>query len=621
MTIRRLPLQPAVWLIAIVISLLRVVAFSQTIPQKPPSATQSEERLAMQYFQQRDFEKAADILQRLFKNEKKPYLYSYYLLSLNELGRFDEAVKAARQMQKQFPGQPAWMVDEAYVNYLSGNQRKAEKLFKNLIEKSTESQQLVLQTANAFRARGLTAQALEAYEKGKKLFPNPDALLSEIASVYEMAGDFKNATDTYLTLLGTNPQMLENIKGRLQFSLAQDIENERANYLRRKLLAAVQKDPDNQQLVQLMLWYSMQSGDFETALNQAIALDSRFKNGGVEVMQLARIAASSKNFATSLKAVDYIINKHKETGLSEDAKILRVNILFAQMDPSSPVSTTQVAHLEKELRRLIKETFRRDAVPELSSKLAHLLAFYSGKPEEAIQILEPYTETGLPDAEIKMELGDIYLLTDRVWDANLMYAQAAKEAHDDEQGQEARFKQARLSYFMGEFEWARAQLDVLKSATSRLVANDALELSLLISENLDPDSTYTMLQIYSKADLMVMRNKPTTALQLLDSIGNALLGHPIQDEVVLKKALINGSMNRYLEADSLFKTLYNFYPDGIWAAKALSERAKILDLKLGKPTEALPLYQLLITRFGSSFYAEEARKRYREINSQTQPAL
>lgn len=612
--------QPAIWLIIVVINLSRVVAFAQTNIQNPPPR-QNEERLAMQYFQQRDFEKAAQILQHLFTNEKKPYLYSYYFLSLTELNRFDEAQKAARQMQKQFPGQPAWLVDEAYVYQLLGNTRKAERMIKKLIEEALKNQQSVVQTANAFRTRGMTAQALETYQRGKKLFPDPNAMLSEIASVYEMAGDFHNAIDTYLTLLAAKPQMLDNIKGRLQFSLAQDIENERSTYLKKKLLATVQRDPDNQQLSQLLMWYSIQTRDFQTAFRQAKALDARFRNDGTELLRLAQISASDDDQATALEALDYVIKKYPNTNIYREARFLRVSIKYDQLSETPEIPLQQAQELEQELRQNLTDNPDSYIGVEITSMLANVLAFYTNQADEAINLLESVVKTGLAQGKLKMDLGDIYLHTGRVWDANLMYAQAARESHDDEQGQEALFRQARLSYFIGEFEWAKAQLDVLKSATSRLIANDAMELSLLIGGNMDADSSYTMLSIVAKADLRAHRKEYRKALALLDSTGTALLDHPIQDEVLLKKAALNAHLGQYSTADSLYRLLYNFFPEGIWAGKALIERARLLDHFMLKPKEALPLYELIINRFGSSFYADEARRRYREITTQFPPSL
>ena len=64
----------------------------------------------------------------------------------------------------------------------------------------------------------------------------------------------------------------------------------------------------------------------------------------------------------------------------------------------------------------------------------------------------------------------------------------------------------------------RGQLDILKAATSKLIANDAMELSLLISDNIEEDSLTTPLQMYARADLLEFRNLDNDALAVLDSV-------------------------------------------------------------------------------------------------------
>lgn len=605
------------YVLIVMMSTWMVSVFAQN-PKPPAPDNLSEERLAMQYFQQRDYEKSISILERLFKDQKKPHLYSYYFIALTELKKYDDAGKIARQMQKQFPGQVAWEVDEAYVKYLEGESRKADRQFESIIEKSATNQQSVLQTANAFRSRNLTSQALATYEKGRKLLNDPNAFLLEIASVYEVAGDFRNSVDTYITLLMSNGSSLENIKGRLQFSLAQDIDDERSAYLKQKLLGTLQKNSDNRELAELLLWFSLQQKDFPTALTQARALNARFGTNGQEILQFASIASSNGDPATAIEALDYLIKRYPNSPLEQQARLQRLDVQFDLFLRSAAPSATETAYFETEIRQTIAQIKGQETVNRLTRYLAHLLAFYLDRTEESIGLLEGVVNTGIKVSAEKLELADIYLYAGNIWDANLLYAQVDKEMREEELGQEARFRQARLSYYIGEFEWSKTQLDVLKSATSRLIANDAMELSLLISDNIDPDSTYTTLQRYARADMLAYRKKFVPALALLDSIAGGNLGHPIHDEVLLKKANIYETLGQLPLADSLYERLYTFFPEGIWADKALINRARLLDHKLNTPLEALPVYENLIIRFGSSFYADEARRRLREIR-QTKP--
>ena len=89
----------------------------------------------------------------------------------------------------------------------------------------------------------------------------------------------------------------------------------------------------------------------------------------------------------------------------------------------------------------------------------------------------------------------------------MYYSQVEKDFKHEVIGQEAKFKKIKIDYYTGKFNWAQAQLNILKQSTSKLIANNAMELSLLISDNLNLDTTQLTLQIYANAELLIFQNK------------------------------------------------------------------------------------------------------------------
>ena len=219
----------------------------------------------------------------------------------------------------------------------------------------------------------------------------------------------------------------------------------------------------------------------------------------------------------------------------------------------------------------------------------------------------------LAKAECKLELADILLFSNDVWEATLLYEQVNKDFKNDVIGQEAKFKNAKLSYYIGEFGWAEDQLDILKAATSKLIANDALALSLFISENYDADSNTVALGLYSRADLLEFRNENELALKTLDSIFLKFAFHPILDDVLLKKAQIKMKQGDYAAADTLLGTLIKDYPSDVLADLALMKRGQLNEEHFGNKEKAMQYYEELITRYPGSIYAVEARKRFRNL--------
>jgi TolA-binding protein len=249
--------------------------------------------------------------------------------------------------------------------------------------------------------------------------------------------------------------------------------------------------------------------------------------------------------------------------------------------------------------------------------LAHLEAFYLDKTNEATDRLNHLI--GLNDinpqakAECKLDLADILVFTNDVWEATLLYQQVNLDFRNDAIGQEAKFRNARLSYYIGEFKWAQAQLDVLKAATSKLIANDAMALSLLINENFDADSGTVALGLFARADLLDFRNMDEIALKTLDSVPMLFKEHSIMNQVLFKKAAINIKEGKFADADTLLGTLVKTFPDDILTDDALITRGRLNEEQIKDKGKAMAYYEELMTQYPGSIFNVEARKRFRTL--------
>jgi tetratricopeptide (TPR) repeat protein len=277
----------------------------------------------------------------------------------------------------------------------------------------------------------------------------------------------------------------------------------------------------------------------------------------------------------------------------------------------------QLIELEKDLKEELQISGLNSGTAGITRSLARLDAFYLGKNDEAIDLLDQLLK--LQDinpqtrAECKIELADILLFSGDVWEATLLYEQVNKDFKNDVIGQTAKFRNARLSFYIGEYGWAETQLDVLKASTSKLIANDALALALFISENYDEDSTTIGLDFYSRADLLEFRNEYDLAIKTLDSVFLEFRYHPIMDDVVLKKAILRIKQGDFTSADTLLGTLVVEYPTDVNADLALLTRARLNEEHLGSKEKAMQYYQELITGYPGSIYAVDARKRFRNL--------
>jgi hypothetical protein len=595
----------------------------QVFPEVTTPATQERqqqqenEKLAFQYYANKDYAKALELFTELYSKQPTYHHYTYYFYCLTVLDRFDEAEKLVRSKIKEEPGSYRYEVDLGYIYLLTDKPEKATKVFDEVISNIKPNKASVTEIANAFNTRQLYDYTIKAYLKGREITGYSNMFHQELARIYEQNGNYSAMIAEYLDLLEQDPSQIDLVQNRFQYVLNRDLDDKISGLLRESLLSRNQRNPENRYYGEMLLWLSVQQKDFEFALIQARSLDTRFNESGLLVYSVANLSLNNNDYQVAIEAFNYLIKKGQANPYYSESLTGRLQAKFYMIVEGYDYRTADLVALKQEYLDAINELGRNGRTVVLMRDLAHLQAFYLNQLDESVSLLEDALAIpGAPEnvkAEIKLELGDIYLFVGEVWEASLLYSQVEKTFKNDPTGHEAKFRNARLSYFIGEFEWARAQLDVLKAATSKLIANDAMELSLLISDNLDPDSSYTGLAYYSHADLLMYRRQDSLAMQTLDSISMLGLYHPLDDDVLFSKADIFIRKKNYLLADSVLEEIVRNYKTGILADNALFRRAELQAEAMNNKTVAMELYQQLMLDYPGSLFTTEARKRFRQL--------
>jgi len=596
----------------------------QDIPVFPKAETienradkqKDDEKLAAEYLKNKDFEKAIVLYEKLYNDKGTHFYYTYYLYCLIELQDYKTALKVIRKQFKQDPKQLRYLVDEGFIYTLSGEQDKARKIFDEALQSIQPDANQIRDLANAYNYRGQTDYAILTYENGRKMVPEYPFNL-ELAQIYNQLGNNQQMVKEYLDLLDFDLSKMDMVKGRLQTALDDDPEGQKNEVLRTELLKRVQKYPDRTYFSEMLIWHSVQQKDFSLALIQAKSLDRRFQENGLRIYELAQLCMSNEAYEEAVDAFDYLIAKGPFSQFYLDGRIGLLNARYLKVTNRFDYTKKDLDDLENEYNKALNEFGENASTVPIMRYLARLQAFYLDKIDVAIELLNKAIEIpAVPatmKAECKLELADILLFSGNVWDATLLYSQVDYDFKNDPLGAQAKYKNAKLSYYIGEFGWAKAQLDILKAATSKLISNDAMDLSLLIGDNIDMDSSYTALSYYAKADLLAWRKKPDLALVTLDSVQMVALWHPLHDEVMYKKAEIMVKKGNYKQADSLYAKVTEMYPDDILADNALMKRAELYQFQFNDTKIAMELYEKLMLNYTGSLFVVDARKRFREL--------
>lgn len=584
-------------------------------------AQQQDEQLAAQYMSNNEFEKAIEVYERLYtKGNKSTYLYDNLLTCYFKLNRFEDAEKLVKKQQRKAESSPYYSVDLGYVYEKAGQAEKAQKTYDQIIQKTGTYYELVLETANAFRKRNKTDFAIATYLKGRKSNGDNQGLFCvELAQLYAEKHQTGPMLQEYLTAINQNPEMIEDVQGYLQLYLDKD---EDYDMLKQTLQKKLKEYPSSDLYSEMLIWLFVQRKDFENALIQTRAVDKRNKGEGRQIVQLADLAVSNQRYESANKAYQEVILLGPEKPFYINAKLGLLRSRNLKIFYAGLFNNADLLALENEYNGFLKEFGRYAATASSLRELAHLQAYYLYKYDTAIANYEELINMPRLDnrfkAECKLDLGDIYVLKGEVWEAMLLYGQVDKEFLEDPLGQEAKFRNARLSYYLGEFEWAKGQLDVLKTATTQLISNNAIELSLQIQDN-TVDSNEEPMKWFARADLFYFQNRINDAIVVLDSISLLYPKHELTDDVMYKRAEIALKEKKFSGAIQLFKQVYDEHGSDILGDNALFMIADIYESKLNNPEEAKRYYELFIEKYPGSFFLTEVRKRYRALRGDQPP--
>jgi tetratricopeptide (TPR) repeat protein len=574
-------------------------------------------RLCNEYYNNGEFQKAAECFKDLHEKDKvQDFYYDKYLSCLLELQQFDDADKMIRKAIKAAPDKV-----ERYVHLGSTLEKmrknpEAKEQFDKAVKLLPASQVQINILATAFNNIKKYDFALQTYEKGEKLLKEKSIFSYEMAGIYRDKGDAVKMTECYLNALELMPTRLTNIQAFMQRYLPEMTGS--YDELKKQLYARMQKDPSGTLYPELLIWVYILENDFESALTQSKALDKRLDENGTRIFKLAQMALNEKQYDEAILCFEYITKeKGKSCYYYIESKQQLLATRLTMLTAGFNYTKDEIKILENEYETFLDEFGKSKKTAYIMQELAQLEAFYLNNLPKSIKIMEELIAIPMLDrnllADSKIKLGDFYLMLGEIWEASLFYSQVDKEMKDAPLGEMARYKNAKLSYYKGDFEWAQDQLDVLKGSTSELISNDAIDVSVFIMEHLNLDTGATSMRFFAEADLLLFQNRFDEAFDKMDSLLVKFPTHGLGDDVYYAKAKIFIRKRQFDKALELLGKITEEYKDGILIDNALFKMAEIQETELKNKTKAMELYEKILMDFSGSTFTVEARKRFRKL--------
>ena len=577
----------------------------------------NDEKIARQFFQNREFEKAELYYQKIYDNTQSENVYTEYLTCLIEQKKFDLAEKIVKKKIKHTQHNALFQFDLGKVYAAQGQQDKASKIYATSIKSLIPDQNQILALAQQFYKANELDYVIETYKKGRKLLQGSYTFNIELAEIYRQKGDIFSMVNECLDLLDLEDSYIQSVQDALQINFGQEADAKKNEIIRQQLLKRIQQNPEKTIFTELLVWMLMQEKEYEQAYIHVKALDNRKNEQGSRIINFAQICVANDAFETAEKCYNYLLEKGQEQPFYKTAFIELLNVNYKKLQRMLDPPMLQWVELESKNNQAFTLFGQNTSTFSIIKNQVQVMAFYLHKTSQAINFLQEAISNPLisphNQSELKLILGDIQLATGSIWDASLIYSQVEKAYKYDQIGQEAKFRNAKIAFYTGDFKWAQAQLDVLKGSTTKLISNDAMALSILISDNLGWDSIATPLEMYARANLNVIQNNSDQALLIFDSIIKAYPDRPIIENIELQIADIQIKKQQFTEALTTLQKITTGSTQNVYSDKAFYKMALICEDKLNDKEQALKYFNQLLVKYPGSIYTIDARNKYRKL--------
>jgi tetratricopeptide (TPR) repeat protein len=575
---------------------------------------QQDIEVGLEYLKAGEYEKAKSTFQKLSKNKDKlKFIHKPYLQTLNKLKDFEEAEKFLKKEIKYSEGEAKYEADLGRLYEMMQKPEEAKKQYDKSINKVKSEEPSVYELVKEYIENSQYDLAIQTFKVGREYQKSDTKFAFGLAKIFNAQGKKQEMIEEYL-----NYGLSENARDVVQNIFQDEIKDEKdADIFEKVLYAKVQKFPEESYFAEILTWHLIQKKEFYKAFVQARALDRRYRKEGVQVTDLGFLAHQNKDYTNSGKIFEYLV---KEYPKHQNYPLWRRMMIQAKEEvikDTYPINKSDIRVLITEYTKMLEDIGTNQKTLEAVKSKALLYAFYLNEKDTAIVVLESAIKLGQGDQQFvdkcKLDLGDIYLLKSEPWEATLLYSQVEKSSKDSPIGYDAKLRNAKLSYYRGEFDLAKEVLDILKQATTREIANDAMELSLLIQDNTGVDSTEKAMKEYSGIELLLFQNRVDEALTKLNQMEGKYNGNSIEDEVLFLRAktyLKKGDTDAGVK--DLEKIIQKFSID-ILGDNALYLLAKTYQDKLNQPSKAMKLFQELLTKYPGSIYGADSRKRFRNL--------
>lgn len=579
---------------------------------------QSDSQLAYTYYQNKEYDKAAELFLKLYERTRASNFLDYHIICLINGKEYDKAENVLKKYLKTDSDNKDFLINLGYIYEQQSKNKKSAEYYDQAIQKLIPHSSDIVSLASKFRNIREYSWAIKTYLKGREILKQGNAFMSELGDNYMMERDYQSMINLFVSALERQPGDINSIISKLNFARSYDLVNSVDKVIENKL-AEIQKQKDYHPVFdELIIWYALQKKNYSQALKHATLLNNKITDKLYTFLNIAHDASEAGDYDTALQAFQKITERGKEK--NDFYTIARKESLNCEYKKllSQKTVPAQFSKLAEQCESYMQESGYNSNNTDIAILLSDIYAYQLHQPDTANRILEKSINMRLMTTGtlnlLKSKRADLLTFMDNPWEATILYTQIERSNPNNDIGYEAKLKKAWLAYYAGDLLWAKAQFDVLKGATSKLISNDAIKMAHFLHMNYEETGNNQDLQKLAQTEYLLFREEDQKALPVLDSlIRNSTPG--IADYTTLLKANVLTRNFQYQEAMQLLEALKEKSGQTYIRAEAIFELAG-LKTQTATPSEAKELYKLLVSEYPGSVYSVEAGKLYRETGNE-----
>ncbi len=576
--------------------------------------------LGKSYQQAGRYEKSKSIFEQLYQNNPRNY---QYFQSLNEiylqLKDYNSSVSLIEARIKQKPDiQLYGLLGSTY--YLMGDEQKAFEVWGNGLKNLPQSEINYRVIANFAIDRRAFDKAIDFLNEGKSIAKNPVYFSLDLANLYSLTMQYKNAAEEYASILKKEPKQLQLVISRIftyiskPEALPQTIS-----------IFEHYKDDENLSFEYILAKLYVEGKNYDKAFELYSDIDKKQNSRGAELFNFAQLLYSENQFDLASKVYNEIIERYPESSFASTAKLGYAKTMeavvnnnfhrpdwkpFYKAEKFESDKINKVIAAYKELSELYPQT---EIAYESLYRIGKIELNKKDNPEKAEQYFNQIVEESplskfAPDALIS--LGDIWILKGNLDKAENFFLKVMQGRATNDKVNYAKYQLARLNLYKTNFDEAKSKLNEILKNLKDNSANDAIELSLLLNTTMNDSAD---LVIFSSGEFLAAQKKFNEAAGKYRSVSENPNAFMLKSLAELRVAEMELAVNNIDTTVTLLNKIADENEKNIYADKALYLLAKIYQFGVKDKVKAIKVYQKLLAKFPNSLYLDEARDEIKKL--------